>query len=799
VTVVSDDAAVAPVEVFSPPRARRPFAASDLLRLVVGIALVLVGIVVARALQSTVEGIEADLAEVLARLPDGVRSLVLSLAQVITSLVPAVAAVVLLVRRRWKVALLLILTGVLADVAMSAIDVVVIKQNLHDVLARLQAEDSVRTATYPSSYVLASTVAVVTVAAPWLSRGWRRVLWWGVGLLVVLRLLAVTYPAFDLVLSLGVGTVVGALVLLVFGSPNREPAADELITALRGLGVDPARIARLSALGSQLRYHVVERDGAELGVALRTPDERDADLLDRAYRGLRFQASEVDARYSTLKRRIEHEALVLTLAERHGVRVPSVVHLGATARGSVFLVTTVPPTRAITEDDLRDPEIVQSLWRQVLDLHQAGVAHRRLAMQAWSVDAEGATWLADFDGAQTVPSERELARDVAELLTETAAVIGPHDAVAAAVTAMGADRVAPALRMLQPLALPPPTRARAKAIPGLLDQLRDEVNAATGEPGLQLEDLERIKPRTVLVIGASTLAFYSLLPQLANLGDTVDSFRSAEFQWIAAALLASAVTYVFAAVAFQGAVSDGLPFAPNVRLQVASSFTSLVGPAGAGGFALKGRFLQRVGVGGPEAAASVAVSAVAGLAVHATLLVGFILWSGQSGVGGFSLPDSDTILLVLAIVLAVIGILLAIGPVRQKLLMPLLRGVKTGLSQIGQVFRSPARVAELFGGSAGLTITYVIAMVCCVQAFGGGLSFAQIGAAYLVAVALATLAPTPGGLGALESALIAALTGFGLSSGAAVSSVLTFRLLTFWLPVLPGWFSLNWMQRNEEA
>jgi uncharacterized membrane protein YbhN (UPF0104 family) len=54
-------------------------------------------------------------------------------------------------------------------------------------------------------------------------------------------------------------------------------------------------------------------------------------------------------------------------------------------------------------------------------------------------------------------------------------------------------------------------------------------------------------------------------------------------------------------------------------------------------------------------------------------------------------------------------------------------------------------------------------------------------------------------LGALESALIAALTGFGLSSGAAVSATLTFRLLTFWLPVLPGWFSLGWMQRNEEV
>jgi len=114
------------------------------------------------------------------------------------------------------------------------------------------------------------------------------------------------------------------------------------------------------------------------------------------------------------------------------------------------------------------------------------------------------------------------------------------------------------------------------------------------------------------------------------------------------------------------------------------------------------------------------------------------------------------------------------------------------------VFRRPARVAELFGGSAGVSLTYIAALVCSIEAFGGHLGVAQVGTAYLVAVAIATLSPTPGGLGALESALIAGLTGFGLSAGVAISAVLTFRLATFWLPVFPGWLTLGWMQRNDE-
>jgi undecaprenyl-diphosphatase len=232
--------------------------------------------------------------------------------------------------------------------------------------------------------------------------------------------------------------------------------------------------------------------------------------------------------------------------------------------------------------------------------------------------------------------------------------------------------------------------------------------------------------------------------------------------------------------------------------QVAARFAGLVGPAGAGGFALQARFLERVGVARSEAGASVAVNTIGGFAVHMTLLVGFVLWTGQSGIGGFSLPDSSTVLLVLAVLLALVGVALAVGPVRRRFLVPAWASVRTGVAQVGEVFRRPARVAGLVGGSLGITLTFLGAMACSVEAFGGALSFAQIGAAYLVAVAIATVAPTPGGLGALESALIAGLTGFGLASGVAVSSVLTFRLITFWLPILPGWLALGWMQRNDE-
>ncbi|HEY8094110.1 MAG TPA: lysylphosphatidylglycerol synthase transmembrane domain-containing protein, partial [Acidimicrobiales bacterium] len=371
-------------------------------------------------------------------------------------------------------------------------------------------------------------------------------------------------------------------------------------------------------------------------------------------------------------------------------------------------------------------------------------------------------------------------------------------AVDAAVRAMGRDAVAASLPLLQPLALPIDLRRRVRQQKELLTDLRHAVQQATGATDAHLARLERIRPRTLLVIVGSTIAFYSLLPQLGNLGDTAEALRTANVLWLAVLLAASVLTYVFATVSFLGSVPQSLPVAPTLRAQVAASFATLVGPGSSGSLALEVRFLQRSGVRGPEATAAVALNTVAGTVVHVVLLFGFVVWTGKSGVQRFSLPDTNIVLLVLAVLASLVGLALLVRPLRQRILVPAVRAARTGLAQIGRVFRSPARVIALFGGSAALTLAYIAGLMAAVAAFGGELTFPQVGTAYLAATAIAALAPTPGGLGAVESALIAALTGYGLGDGVAVSAVLTFRLATFWLPILPGWLLFGWMQRHSE-
>ena len=71
-------------------------------------------------------------------------------------------------------------------------------------------------------------------------------------------------------------------------------------------------------------------------------------------------------------------------------------------------------------------------------------------------------------------------------------------------------------------------------------------------------------------------------------------------------------------------------------------------------------------------------------------------------------------------------------------------------------------------------------------AFGYHLSIEYLAIGYVIAYSVGTLAPTPGGLGAIEGLLVALYVGFGVPSAIAVAVVLIYRIINFWLPIPPG-------------
>jgi undecaprenyl-diphosphatase len=266
---------------------------------------------------------------------------------------------------------------------------------------------------------------------------------------------------------------------------------------------------------------------------------------------------------------------------------------------------------------------------------------------------------------------------------------------------------------------------------------------------------------------------------------------------MAAVVAASVLTYVASAIALAGCVSVRLRFWPTLATQAASSFINRISPANVGGMALNARFLQKSGVEPVAGAAAVGVNSFVGAIVHLALIVIFFTAAGRRLTKAFALPSGSKLLLILAAVAAVVGLVLATRPGRRFAARTLLPALQSSAANLGQVARRPLKLVMVFGGSALITLAYIAGLAASTRAFGANASFAAIGAVYLGAAAIATASGSPGGLGALEAALVAGLTGIGIRSGAAVPAVLSYRIATYWLPVAPGWAALQWLQRRE--
>jgi uncharacterized membrane protein YbhN (UPF0104 family) len=351
--------------------------------------------------------------------------------------------------------------------------------------------------------------------------------------------------------------------------------------------------------------------------------------------------------------------------------------------------------------------------------------------------------------------------------------------------------------LLQPLALSAATRHAIAHGDGLLKDTRSAAVSASGLDGPPLARLQRVRPRTLLAIAAAAGAFYFVLPQLAQVGSSWQALQSAHWAWLPLIIASSVVTYLASAAALIGAVPGRIPFWPATLTQAASSFVNRVSPANVGGMALNARFLQKNGVPPGAGVAAVGVNAVMGAVAHLILLVIFFALAGHRLAQAFKLPPASKLLLILAVAAALAGVVLASRRGRRFAATRLLPGVRSAAASLRTVAASPVKLTLLAGGSALITLAYIGGLVASVEAFGGRAGIAEIGAVYLGAAVIAAASPTPGGLGAIEAALVAGLTGIGVPPGPAVSAVLAYRLATYWLPVIPGWLCLRILQSRN--
>ncbi|SFN86347.1 Lysylphosphatidylglycerol synthase TM region [Geodermatophilus obscurus] len=646
----------------------------------------------------------------------------------------------------------------------------------------------------------AVVAASFVVLAPFVSRRWRRAGALVLGLTTLLHLLVPRALPATLTVVLVLGAAVGSGTLLLFGRPVARPTRGAVAAALAGSGLEPVDVdpAAVDARGS-VPWTATLRNGDRVFAKVMGAENRAADLLFRAYRFLRLKNVGDERPFSSLRRTVEHEALVSLFVRDVGARTPRLRTIAPVGRDSWLLSYDL--VDGATLDRLPDTTltgpVLLGIWEQVAVLRRHGVAHRDLRRANLLLDRSGTPWLLDWGFSEVAAAPALLDADVAQLLVALALQAGVEPAVDTAVARLGPEAVAASLPRLQPKSLSGATREAAKRHGDLLGEIRAAVSARCGVPEPPLTELDRVRPRKLLVVAMLVLVTYSLVPQLGDVAGMAARVRDADWAWAPLVLATSALTYVGATVSLLGAVAARVRPVPTLVTQLASSFAGKLAPAALGGMALNVRFLQRSGVDVAVASSGVGLSYAAGTVVHVVFLLLFGAWAGGSLLGAVRPAESPTVLWGALAVLVLTLAASAVPAVRRLVVTRLVPPLRRSVHGVTAVLRSPGKLALLLGGSAATTLGYLLCLYLSTRALGGGLGVVTVGAVYLAGATIAAAAPTPGGLGALEAALIAGLVGAGMDHTIAVPAVFLFRIATFWLPVLPGWVAFRWLRRSD--
>jgi glycosyltransferase 2 family protein len=609
-----------------------------------------------------------------------------------------------------------------------------------------------------------------------------------------------TSTVLSLLITLALGSAVGSGLRYLTGTTSERPTAAEIAAAL---SLATSRIVEIRRVPDNRtesrRYTAVAGDGERLDVTVFDRDQQAADFFYRVYRRLRLTSQASRSVALTVSRAVERRALMGYAVEDAGVPTPKL--LAALRVGPEAAAVATRHCTGTTLAQLPYPpsdELLGSVWDAVLQLHKRRVTHRSLTPDHVLVTGARRTrtvMLLEPGDGDVAASDLQIRLDLAQLTAATALLVGPQRAASLARQKLSQAMVTSLVPLLQPVLLHRSTRASLRHRKDVLPALRKGLVGTAPEPGPELEQLERIKPRSVLTLVALVIAAYVVIGQLGR-ERFIPVLRESDWRWVLAGLALSALTYAGASWSLSGFVLEKLRFARTVLAQLAGTFATLVAPAAVGGVAINIRYLHKAKVAPADAASSVAVSQVIALAVHMLLLIIFVAITGGAHQAPFRPPAWAYFALaaIAAVALGVLAVPAGRRLVRSRV-VPTLSQVIPRLLDIAQ---RPVKLAEGVGGALTVTFGYILCLQVSVLAVGAHAPFFAVAVVFLTGQAIGSVVPTPGGLGAIEIALSGALTTIAhVPVAFALSAVLLFRLLTFWLPIPIGWVAMNYLQRHD--
>ena len=307
---------------------------------------------------------------------------------------------------------------------------------------------------------------------------------------------------------------------------------------------------------------------------------------------------------------------------------------------------------------------------------------------------------------------------------------------------------------------------------------------------------------------ALVAGIFGLLPRLGGLTHDAAGLRHARPAFLAAAIVAQALSLGCYAQLYRrvlAALGARIRFRLAADVTLATFFVSHLTPFGsATGTVVNASTLETEGIAAATTGEAIALTSLTStIALIVLFGTGFAATAGRHVSHQYLVIAGIALFLVVAALAAVlaVGAHPAVAGRAGRWAASVARHVRPSIdpekaAETSRRLASLARSAltgraflASFGFAAGDLLFDLLSFDLVFLALRYQPGFGPLAVAYAAANIASAIPVTPGGLGVIEVTLVAITVGFGAPRATAVLAVLGYRIVNYWLPLLPGAFA----------
>lgn len=296
----------------------------------------------------------------------------------------------------------------------------------------------------------------------------------------------------------------------------------------------------------------------------------------------------------------------------------------------------------------------------------------------------------------------------------------------------------------------------------------------------------------ILTIIVMTLLGFVIIPQLASFNSTLGIVSTANALFVVAAIVVSLLPSVFGALLYGSLSLKRLKLSSTLIVQLSGLLVNRIVPAGIGGLGLNIWYLQNKKHTIAQATTVVGFNNFIGIIGNVLLLLIAVVIS----VGVFEYNFAVTVRVLWIVALCIVILITIFFVLRQKARTFICK-VYVSIKQMWQHFNDkPMLFIYALLLSCSMTLASATAFWLCCYSVDISISLATSLIILSLGVIVGTAVPTPGGLGGVEAALVAALIGLSVMPELALAATLVYRLSSYWIGLLLGAMALIELRRR---